>query len=428
MAMMETMTARRAETLLTELEVGFSKKAFQTRLQKIDKAAAESLACSAKLSHGPRRQVIDDAYLDIFARYGFKQNADSEEQLVPVMKAMSTHFPDLATRVEAIFKVLCLDHIICTEADGEHSKQITDTDVADQQSDSVDASEAPKEDADKACCPATPSTAATSTPQIVPGEIEAADLEFFDADVLPESVPLGRDEALALQTELLQEFSSPLFQKQLHELTREHNVKDRRDGKYSAAFRQLVRGVQLRILPRHGFEASEKGVEAMLAAFKHLKGDQDVFVQSVAIKDALNSAACPASPIEQIAPRRCKPQTVGAMTNLLQGQLEIFTMPRFQRAIKHLKEREMTKYGCAAECEGWYRLNGRKELAFVAQKSVLVAWGFEASHEGLQDMLVHCAKFIKDEKVASLLDANNEKLGMTPAASARFRTLVASLA
>jgi len=444
MAVMEAMTARRAAALLTELEVGFSAKPFQSKLQKsFDKAAADSVACG--LDHSGRCKLLEKVYmastcLDILVRYGFKQAEEPGlEQLVSVMKAMSAHFPDLATRVEGVFKALCIDSSSgrCAEAVRKRSEQDAEVDGMDK-SDPIDASEAPKltrADADKGRWQRaeTPTTAA-STPQSSPGEsIHSADLEFLD--LLPDPVSLSHDEALALQTELLRDFSSPDFQKKLHELARKHNVKEgHRNDTYRAAFQQLVREVQFSILPRHGFEASEEGVEAMLAAFKPLlESDQDIFVQSVAINDALSSA-CPIGKTVQapFAPAENKPQSVVRVVGLLRRQLVLFSLAHCQTRIMHLKAVDAVHRRrlpmCHKDPQGWYHLPGRAELALRYQGPFLLAFGFEDNRGGVQDMIVHCAKFLKHDEVASLMDAINEKLGMSPAACLRFRKLAGSLA
>jgi len=61
------------------------------------------------------------------------------------------------------------------------------------------------------------------------------------------------------------------------------------------------------------------------------------------------------------------------------------------------------------------------------QKLVLPHFGFEATKEGVADMIRHCAAFLSDQDVAHLFDGINKKLGMSPAACQRFRRLAASL-
>jgi hypothetical protein len=220
-------------------------------------------------------------------------------------------------------------------------------------------------------------------------------------------------------------------------MARAHDVKEgqRNEEYYSPAFRQLVRSVQFKILPHHGFEASEKGVEEMLVAFKLLESNQDVFVQSVAIQDALSSA-CPASKtvVQEVSrkPGGMKPDTAVGMARLLRCQLVRFSTPHFQRRIAHLKREDCLKRakpnGCADKSQGWYQLPGRAEVALREQRDILSAFGFEDTREGVQDMIIHCAQFLKDPQITSLLDSVNEKLGMSPEACLRFRRLAESLA
>ena len=72
-------------------------------------------------------------------------------------------------------------------------------------------------------------------------------------------------------------------------------------------------------------------------------------------------------------------------------------------------------------CEGYYHLRGRAELALPLQRRILPQYGFQGSRAGVLDMVSHCSQFITDPEVARLFDDINLKLGMTPAACARFR-------
>jgi len=62
-------------------------------------------------------------------------------------------------------------------------------------------------------------------------------------------------------------------------------------------------------------------------------------------------------------------------------------------------------------------------LALIVQQAILPGFGFEASKEGVKEMMRHCAPFFQDPEVADLLDAINSKLGMSASACKRFRAL-----
>lgn len=45
---------------------------------------------------------------------------------------------------------------------------------------------------------------------------------------------------------------------------------------------------------------------------------------------------------------------------------------------------------------------------------------------GVNDMILHCAEFLSNDEVAHLVDSINLKLGMTPEACLRWRSIVMS--
>ena len=98
-------------------------------------------------------------------------------------------------------------------------------------------------------------------------------------------VLLSKDEALSLQSELMEAFSAPAFQKQLHELGRLHGVGT--DG-CRAAVLKLVRSKQVEIIPRFGLQKCQAGIEGMLFAFKSLETDPDIQVNNMAMKELLS--------------------------------------------------------------------------------------------------------------------------------------------
>jgi len=101
-------------------------------------------------------------------------------------------------------------------------------------------------------------------------------------------VTLSKPRALALQTELLDAFTSPKFQKKLNEIARKHKMAEGEGrSKAYSSFRNLVRKNQREIIPQYGFDASEEGVEQMMKAFRNFKDDPDIYVNECAIKEAL---------------------------------------------------------------------------------------------------------------------------------------------
>ncbi|CAE7726930.1 Ankrd17 [Symbiodinium sp. CCMP2592] len=108
--------------------------------------------------------------------------------------------------------------------------------------------------------------------QSKPAVVSQDTLRVFEVQLVTVPTPsLTKARALALQSELLAAFTAARFQKKFHELERESSGD--KDPSYRAAFRKLVRKEQSQVIPRYGFDASESGVEQMLAAFEEFKED-----------------------------------------------------------------------------------------------------------------------------------------------------------
>lgn len=241
----------------------------------------------------------------------------------------------------------------------------------------------------------------------------------------PPPVPvLTRKDALALQDELLWAYSAPRFQKKLAELARKHEVTKGKTFEYRVAFRKLVRVEQQHVLERYGFEASEQGAEAMVLALQQLETDLDIAVNGAAIEEALFgfSGDQPSESLDSIGRR---PKSAETVKHLLRRLVAAYGRPCFQAQIQILKASvDKTEIYPRLAKEGYYHLPGRAEIAFKVQKQILPRCGFEASSDGVCDMITHCAGFLADPEVASLFDSINAKLGMSPDACLRFRRVV----
>jgi len=254
---------------------------------------------------------------------------------------------------------------------------------------------------------------------------------------------LAKETALDLQQSLLAEFTSPSFQKTLHELARKYRATYGRDASSRAAFKNLVRTHQYRVLPRYGFESSDEGVEAMLKAFAAFQGDGDVFVNTMSINEALfNPSKDLEPPSEEVdiegTPYGSLPTSKTSILGLLQNLLIAYSEPWFQEEIENLKHdadvaagRVKTSLWQAIVEEdpaGYYHLPGRSELAMEVQVDILRDHGFEGNTKGVRDMICHCSSYLCDLEVAKLFDSINMKLGMSKTAAKRFRSLAEMLA
>jgi len=296
----------------------------------------------------------------------------------------------------------------------------------------------------KADIAASPASVETGTPS--PASSHKSDSETSIVDLQEDrlAVPvLAKETALDLQQSLLAEFTSPSFQKTLHELARKYRATHGRDASSRAAFKNLVRTHQYRVLPRYGFESTDEGVEAMLKAFVAFQGDGDVFVNTMSINEALfNASKDLEPPSEEVdvegAPYGSLPTSKTAILGLLQNLLIAYSEPWFQEEIENLKHEADVAAGrvktslwqsiVEEDPAGYYHLPGRSELAMEVQVDILRDHGFEGNTKGVRDMICHCSSYLSDLEVAKLFDSINMKLGMSKAAAKRFRSLAEMLA
>jgi hypothetical protein len=236
---------------------------------------------------------------------------------------------------------------------------------------------------------------------------------------------LNRPHALLLQNELLKAFTAPGFQRKLHELARMHNATKFKSAEYKFAFQELVRAEQISVIKKHGFRASEEGVKDMLQVFAEFENDADVYVNSESIKEALFSSSTPAPSLEpEEVTHGEKPRDSMEVMELLRDLHDLYSLPDFQAELEDLK---LLEEDGRSKAGGYYHLSGRAELALAFQVDLLPLWGFEASKEGVQEMISLCAQFLHVKEVQGLFDAINSKLGMSDKACQRFRRAAALL-
>ena len=248
------------------------------------------------------------------------------------------------------------------------------------------------------------------------------------------SPSLTKEQAVEVQMELMAQYGAPTFQNQLHALGRTHEPGS---SKFRSGLCKMVRRVQLDVIPRYGFSASDEGVESMLVLFRSLAKDPDIEVNGVVINDMLQMKV---APMETNHNNRIieKPLSKHRILDMLRCQLVEFSQVKFQTDVEELKKCADYNSGrvfnlakplerAFEDPEGYFHLEGRADLALRVQKLLLPRYGFEPSKEGVQDMIRHCAPFVQDPEVANLLDRVNEKLGMSAAACQRFRKHIAHL-
>ncbi|OLP78485.1 2-C-methyl-D-erythritol 4-phosphate cytidylyltransferase, chloroplastic [Symbiodinium microadriaticum] len=362
----------------------YSTKSFQNKLgDMLQKEAQQGEVCD----ESPCRWTLaEECHADIFARYGFKSGT-GVERLRPIVLIFQK-FPDLADKVQKLWKLLGLK--------SSPAEFFID---------------------DK--------------PQEVSQELPVPQTE---------KRILSKARALAFQAELLGAFSAPAFQKKLAEMSRKHFTH------LQAELDSILEKTKL----EYGYEASSKGLQDLDVDMQQFDNDADIFVSAVAIEEALfpycqtGRALATDKDSWKIdflggKPTRPMPNVkfdpVAQMIAVepegflfrkkwveIEKDVDIRTFdsrgsPSFQNGISCLRR-------CAdveQACEGYYHLRGRAELALPLQRRILPQYGFQGSRAGVLDMVSHCSQFITDPEVARLFDDINLKLGMTPAACARFR-------
>jgi len=374
------MSKARADAMLTELLQGFRAISFQKKVQQL--AAKSECPRPKELKDTPGLQSLAKrVYAEVFQRYGFS----SDDSLALVLEPLPKAHPQLSNQVKEIWHLLRLQR---------ESKECQDS------------------QADTLPVPEVDTHAVTS-------DLAALGLEV-PTQRKRSSQALSKARALALQTELLAAFSAARFQKKLNELGRECAEEKEKRTSYHSALKKLIRREQLQIIPSFGFDASDEGVTDMLTAFQEFEEDPDIYVNSVAIQEALQQKKLPSPRNESTMPQVETADCKAFVVLLLRAQLVAFSHPAFQKSIRALKSK-------VTPCDGFYHLPGRAELALDVQKLILPRFGFEPSREGVKAMIGHCSQFINQPEVAILLDSINSRLGMDAAACQRFREMVSSL-
>jgi len=242
---------------------------------------------------------------------------------------------------------------------------------------------------------------------------------------------LSKPRAIALQNELLAAYTSARFQKKLQAIARQQGI-----GKgslhrptFQAALKNLLRKPQIEIISGYGFAATEQGIEEMERSLQLLEQDGDVYVNKVAIEEAL-FGPFEDMVLEEEQPSNGIPSTQQGVYLLLRSLFLGFSDPWFQEAIlklQHEKDaRDRADRERRPDPDGYFHLPGRSELALEVQRRILPRFGFDATKEGVGEMIRHCSAYLTDRSIADLFDAINRKLGMSPEACCRFRRFCSS--
>ncbi|CAK8997046.1 Uncharacterized protein SCF082_LOCUS34763 [Durusdinium trenchii] len=234
---------------------------------------------------------------------------------------------------------------------------------------------------------------------------------------------IDKEALLELQQVFLETFALPSFQRKLREASSTATRSD-------VSLWELLEQGEAQRLEKYGMEASLLELKELSNLWKDFETDAEVYVNRMAIEESLGlSQVLPAEVEERPTPvdrGSSTPLSKQSVKRLLKSLLRSFSEPDFQEAIEKLQQTaDASPHPCRDQ--GYYQLPGRAALAFPVQEQLLPCFGLPGSRQGVQQMIARCACFLEDEEVVQLMDSVNMKLGMSPSAAARFRTLAMEL-
>lgn len=204
-----------------------------------------------------------------------------------------------------------------------------------------------------------------------------------------EKVPekqMEKQDAIELQADLLQVYSSADFQMKLSQIYKEFGQTKLEHAKVRT---ELIRSAQAEVLPKYGFEATTDGVKKMLKKIEPLLADHDVYSSAVLIDEVLYS------------PERNGMDTLsrGNVIAFMRESLAAFGTPDFQKSSADRRSKVVSK----------------------VSESILRRYGMKGGRAGTIMMALNVSEYISSPEVAKIVDAVNATLGMSRSACEHFR-------
>jgi len=109
-------------------------------------------------------------------------------------------------------------------------------------------------------------------------------MQICQLDLNDVPVPLTKERALGIQTELWEQFNTGYFQSSLTRLEKEFGDDTAKFKKWK---QQLILNAQKDVLPKYGYKASVDGVAAMRLEFQHFTDDPEVAANRRAISELI---------------------------------------------------------------------------------------------------------------------------------------------
>jgi len=228
------LTLARARALLTELIVGFSKRHFQKKLDDLvrshvakimrvpESAVTPCMVLNEVFLLDGRKELALTVQREVLPRYGFDGTEKGVQQMVRAIQPFMCEVR-IWEQTETIKKKLKMPSKTCALAE-----------------------------------------------------------DSSDSEGEPHPKYLRREKAVALQTELLQEYSQPEVQAKLREVM---NLLDKHARLTER--KRIIREVQAAVMPRYGFDADDSGIDAMRKAFEPWNDDEEVQSLGLAMEEQL---------------------------------------------------------------------------------------------------------------------------------------------
>lgn len=226
----------------------------------------------------------------------------------------------------------------------------------------------------------------------VPSRIIVHGAKTFQGVSLPGV--LNKEKALELQRDLKMVFEEADFQSRLKDVDRK-----------SPTFRALIRVAQFQVLPKYGFESTEKGVQKMMDSFTTLMIDPDI------VKGANELNSLLGLPLVNARPRRASdPLTELSLEQAFKLQAELydgFEDEIFQMQLSDLGPRP--DQGSPAMVGYMRKL---RDLALNVQSRVLPKYGFSGDQAGVRQMVAAFGPHLENKDIQDRANMINDLLGM----------------
>eukprot|EP00449_Zooxanthella_nutricula_P055248 CAMPEP_0198560136 /NCGR_PEP_ID=MMETSP1462-20131121/93456_1 /TAXON_ID=1333877 /ORGANISM="Brandtodinium nutriculum, Strain RCC3387" /LENGTH=179 /DNA_ID=CAMNT_0044290993 /DNA_START=30 /DNA_END=566 /DNA_ORIENTATION=+ len=167
--------------------------------------------------------------------------------------------------------------------------------------------------------------------------------------------PLTKERAIVLQRALAECFGAPRFQHQLKEMQTKYGAHSK---ECAVGRRRLVREAQAEVVPLHGFEATDQGIQRMVVEFDKFADDPEVQALRKQLDELLGCDSKGGLPLESVV---C----------MLREHFVAFGEDAFQAHIMELRGNF-----ASGDQDAEFALCGPSRVILAAQRPILLKYGF----------------------------------------------------